>query len=319
MPFQVFADLGPIGFICTKVYEQLASRASALKATAPNATHMRFRLKAFGLHLLASASVLALVLGILYLGWYQWPGWYVAGVSSIVAVLIAVDLTLGPLMTFLVARSTKPHPVLMRDIGVIATVQLCALIYGSVSLWNGRPLYYAFSTSTLELIQAYGLNAHDLAVAREQHAALRPHWYSLPRWIWVPLPSDSQEAEKIVVAVTTGEGEDVTSMPQYFKPWQQGLSELRSQLKRVDDVPYFSKREKAALALRMRARGLDPTQSATMPMMGRGRPLLVVFDPAKLEIAAMIAPPDMHGPEFYRSVIQAYWKRLFVHQKTAHS
>jgi len=30
---------------------------------------MKFRLKAFGLHLLASASVLTLILGALYLGW----------------------------------------------------------------------------------------------------------------------------------------------------------------------------------------------------------------------------------------------------------
>lgn len=280
---------------------------------------MRFRLKAFGLHLLASASVLFIVLGTLYLGWYRWPGWYVAGVSSVVLVLIAVDLTLGPLMTFLVARSTKPRSVLMRDIGIIAAVQLCALIYGTVSLWNGRPLYYAFSTSTLQLVQGYDFNAQELAVAREQHAAIQPHWYSLPRWIWVPLPADPQEAEKIVVSVTTGGGDDVTSMPQYFKPWEQGLSDLRSQLKRVDDVPYFSKADKTALKQRMHVRGLDPTQMNAMPLMGRGRPLLVVFDPTKLEIVAIMAPPEMQRPKFYRSAVQSYWKRLFAHQKTAHS
>jgi hypothetical protein len=280
---------------------------------------MKFRLKVFGLHLLASASVLALVLGAFYLGWYHWPGWYVAGVSSVVLVLIAVDLTVGPLMTFLVAQSTKPRSVLMRDIAIIAAVQLCALIYGTVSLWSGRPLYYAFSTSMLQLVQGYDFNAQELAAARQQHVELQPHWYSLPRWIWVPLPQDPQEAQKIVVAVTTGAGDDVTSMPQYFKPWQQGLSELRSQLKRVDDVPYFSKADKTALKHRMGAQGLDPTQLNAMALMGRGRPLLVVFDPAKLEIVAMIAPPETHRPQFYRSFILAYWKKLFSHQKTAHS
>src|SRR5439155_1199948 len=36
---------------------------------------MRFRLKAFGLHLTGSACALTLILGGLYLGWYRWPRW----------------------------------------------------------------------------------------------------------------------------------------------------------------------------------------------------------------------------------------------------
>jgi len=271
---------------------------------------MRFRLKAFGLHLLVSASVLALVLGSLYLGWYRWPGWYLAGVSSVVAVLIAVDLTLGPLMTFIIARSTKPRSELARDIGIIAAVQLCALIYGTYSLWSGRPLFYAYSVGTLELVQGYDFNAHELTVAKEAHAALAPHWYSLPRWIFVPLPKDSKESERIVASALNG-GDDVTSMPQYFQPWEQGLPELRSQLKRVDDIRHFSKKEKVALSQRMRSLGIDPDQSNAMPLTGRGRPLLVVFDPAKLRILAMIAPPHSQRPEAYRSVVEVYWNKLF--------
>jgi hypothetical protein len=276
---------------------------------------MKHRLKVSGLHLLVSASVLALVLGSLYLGWYRWPGWYVAGVSGVVGVMIAVDVTLGPLMTFLVAQPTKPLPVLARDITVIAVVQLCALVYGTASLWSGRPLFYAFSVGTLELVQGYDFNAQQLAAARQQRAALMPHWYSLPRWIWAPLPKDSQEAGNIVESALKG-GDDVTSMPQYFKPWEQGLPELRSQLKRVDNVMYFTRKEKMALKQRMRALGLDPDQLNAMSLSGRGRPLLVVFDPAKLKILAMIAPPDIAHPWAHSSVVQGYWNKLFPAQKT---
>lgn len=264
---------------------------------------MRFRLKLFALHLLASASVLTLVLGLLYLGWYRWPGWYVAGVSSVVAVVVAVDLTLGPLMTFLVAQPTKPRPELARDIAIIATVQLCALVYGTYSLWSGRPLFYVYSVNTLEVVQAYDFNSHELAVARQQHAVIMPHWYSLPRWIWVPLPKDSKEAGKILATVLNG-GDDITSMPQYFKPWDQGLSDLRSQLRRVDDVLYFRREEKAALRQRMRALGMDPDQSNAISLSGRGRPLLVVFDRATLKIEAMLAAPETRQPAASHSLVQ---------------
>jgi hypothetical protein len=70
---------------------------------------MRFRLKTFGLHLLASAVVLTLVLGTLYLEWYRWPGWYLADVLHVVTVLAGVDLAVGPLLTFVIARSSKPR------------------------------------------------------------------------------------------------------------------------------------------------------------------------------------------------------------------
>ena len=257
---------------------------------------MRFRFKASGLHLLASAVALTLVLGTLYVGWYHWPGWYLADVWHVALVLAGVDVALGPLLTFvialtalpaLIARAEKPRRELARDIAVIATVQLIALIYGTVTLWDGRPLYYAFSEDMLELVQAYDIDPKELAVARKEKAVLVPHWYSLPQWIWAPLPEDSHERDRIVSSAIGG-GDDVISMPKYFKPWDEGLPALRQQLKKVDDVKYFSNAEKKALKLRMQAAGLAIDQSNSIALMGRERPLLAVFDLASLKIAAIL-------------------------------
>jgi len=164
-------------------------------------------------------------------------------------------------------------------------VQLCALTYGSVSLWNGRPLYYAFSEKILQLVQAYDIDAKEAEIGRRQNPGLAPHWYSLPRWIWAPLPQDADESRKIVVSAVTG-GDDVISMPRYFKPWADGLPSLRSRLKKVDDVAYFAKSEKKKLKEQMKAAGLPDDKLNTMPLTGRGHPLLAVFDPATLEITA---------------------------------
>ncbi len=250
---------------------------------------MKFRLKAFGLHLLGSASVLSLILGGLYLGWYHWPGWHLTDVTQVVTVMVGVDVVLGPLLTFIVASASKPRRVFMRDIAVIVVVQLVALIYGSMSLWNGRPLYYAYSEGVLQLVQAYDIDAEQLAVGRRQNPALAPHWYSLPRWIWAPLPQDSDARQTIVTSAITG-GDDVISMPQYFKPWEQGVPELRKQLKKMDDVAYFAPSEKKKLKERMRAAGFDTDQLNSMPLTGRGHPLLAVFDPASVKLAAIFSP-----------------------------
>ncbi|MDP9010294.1 MAG: hypothetical protein M3N91_16595 [Pseudomonadota bacterium] len=248
---------------------------------------MQFRLKAFALHLLSSATVLTLILGSLYLGWYRWPGWHLTDVTRVVFIMVCVDVVLGPTLTLIIANKNKPRRELVRDIGIIVAVQLGALIYGSVSLWSGRPLYYAFSESVLQLVQAYDIDPAEAETGRRQNPGLAPHWYSLPRWIWAPLPQNAEESEKIVASAVTG-GDDVISMPKYFKPWEDGLPSLRGQLKKVDDVAYFAKSEKTRLKERMKAAGLPDDQLITMPLTGRGHPLLAVFDPVTLKITATL-------------------------------
>lgn len=250
---------------------------------------MKFRFKAFGLHLLGSSVVLTLTLSILYLGWYHWPGWYLANVPPVIAVMAGVDVVLGPLLTLVIASSKKSRRKLSRDIAVIVSCQLIALSYGTLTLWQGRPLYYAFSVNCLSIVQAYEIDPQELDLARHQSAELAPHWYSVPRWIWAPLPQDAEEANKIVTAVFQG-GSDVTAMPRFYKRWEQGLPELRTQLQKVDEIKFFSRNEKAALKQRMRAAGLATDQPDAIALTGRGRPLLAVIDPASLKITAILKP-----------------------------
>jgi hypothetical protein len=274
------------GRLFRKLYFSETLWTITVRITGIRGTTMKFRLNAFGLHLLASTVVLTCVLGILYFGWYRWPGWYLADALKVLIVLASVDLAVGPLLTSVVAAPGKPWRILKRDIAIIATVQIIALIYGTVSLWNGRPLYYAFSENVLQLVQAYDIDAREGALGGQSNAELAPHWYSLPRWIWAPLPQDSNERDRIMRSAITG-GDDVVSMPQYFKRWEQGLPALRQQLKKVDDLGFFSRPDKTALKRRMRAAGWSPEQPNSLPFIGRGAPLLAVFDRTTLEIKAI--------------------------------
>lgn len=247
---------------------------------------MNFRLKTSGLHLLASTVALALIFGTLYFGWYRWPGWYLADVSHVVVVMAGVDVVVGPLLTLIVAAPRKPRRELRRDIMVIVAIQLFALIYGTLSVWNGRPLYYAFSENVLQVVQAYDIDPPEWDLARRQNSEFAPHWYNLPRWIWAPLPQDPAERNRIVASAIGG-GADVISMPRFFKRWEAGLPALRTQLKKLDDQRFFSGVEKKRLKERMQAAGLATDQADTIPMTGRGRPVLAVFDPAGMRITSI--------------------------------
>jgi hypothetical protein len=208
-----------------------------------------------------------------------------------VAVIVAgVDLTLGPLVTLIIANPAKPPRELARDIGVIVAVQLAALTYGSVTLWKGRPLYYTFSSDRLQLVQASDVGPDEIAIARKQNPDYAPHWYSMPRWIWAPLPSNADESEsaRIVRFVITGRAPDVIERPRYFKPWIQGLPSLRKQLKPVDQLTIFSTGQRERLKERMATLGFAKDQPITLFLTGHVLPLVVVFDLPTLQIKAII-------------------------------
>ena len=250
---------------------------------------MKFRLQAFGLHLSGSAIALTLVLGAFWLGWYRWPGWYLAGVLHVAGILVLVDLVLGPTLTLIVANPGKPRTELARDISIIVAVQLIALVYGSLTLWGGRPLYYAFSADRLQLVQASDLRPDDIAVARHENPALAPFWHSRPRWIWAPLPESPEEALRIANEALTG-GPDVIQVPRYFRPWEQGLPELRKHLQKLDEMPYFSPAEKRTLKSRLAQLGLPVDQANAMVLWGGSRRVLAVFDSRTLAVRALLEP-----------------------------
>jgi hypothetical protein len=248
---------------------------------------MKFRFKAFGLHLLGSASVLALVLGALYLGWYRWPGWYLTGGFKIAAMMTGFDVILGPLLTLVVANPAKPRRELARDIGIIIGVQILAAGYGASTLWQGRVLYYTFSQKYLQVVQASDLGDEQIALGRKLNPGLAPHWYSLPRWIYAPLPPDPKLQAQIMGSAISGD-DDVIQMPQHFLSWESGLPVLRKRLKRLDEVNLYSRQQKQRLKARMSQLGLPTDQPNAVPMMGKGVWMLAIFEPQAMTLQAFL-------------------------------
>jgi hypothetical protein len=239
---------------------------------------MKFRIKAFVTHLVASATVLGLALGTLYMGWYHWPGWYLSGVTAVIGVLAGVDLALGPLITLVIANPRKPSRELRRDLSVIIAIQFAALAYGTLQLWNGRPLYYVFSDNALSLVQAYDIEPEELALAERQNAPWRPHWYSLPRWVSAPAPAGFKPSDGVLIA-----------MPRVYQSWQSGLPALRRQLVEIGQSGFYTPPEKSRIEARMRAAGLSPETPNALPLTGRYRPLVAVFDVKTLALVAIIS------------------------------
>jgi hypothetical protein len=247
---------------------------------------MKFRFKALGWHFGASMIALLLILGTLYLGWYRWPGWYLSGLLSILPIIIAVDAVLGPLLTFIIASPSKPKSELARDIAVIVGVQLLALGYGAFTMWSGRPLYYAYSGNELSVVQASDLEPAEINLGRQTNPDFAPYWYSRPRWVYAPNPAAGSVPAKS--AQSLDDFSDSTETPSDMLPWSKGVADLRKKLQKVDDWKYFTGKQKEILKRRMAEQGYAVDAANTIPMTGKGAPLLAIFDTNSMTIRALL-------------------------------
>ena len=218
------------------------------------------------------------------MGWYRWPGWYLAGMLTILPIVVAVDAALGPLMTFIIANPSKPRTELGRDISVIAGVQILALVYGAFTLWSGRPLYYVYSGLQLSMVQASDIGPAEINLARQANPDLAPYWYSRPRWVYVPNSGNGKSTLE-QAAATRGISE---LTPSDMRPWSQGTADLRKSLKKMSAWEYFSVPQKAALKQRMAAQGYAVDAANTIPVIGKGPPLLAIVDTNTMTIQALL-------------------------------
>ncbi len=112
------------------------------------------RLRAAGIHLLASGLVAVLSAALVFLVWYPTPYDTLAGGAGLFLLIVSVDVILGPALTAVVTSPGKGRAELTRDLVVIVVVQLAAFGYGLSTLALARPVLLAFEVDRLRVVTA---------------------------------------------------------------------------------------------------------------------------------------------------------------------
>jgi len=98
------------------------------------------KLKATAVHLSMSVAVFIYLAYQIYYNWYPEPYFSIDGGWQGIRLVGAVDLVLGPFITFLIFDLRKPRKEIMFDLLVIVTIQIGALAYGVYTTYNQRPI-----------------------------------------------------------------------------------------------------------------------------------------------------------------------------------
>ncbi|MDO5103576.1 MAG: TfpX/TfpZ family type IV pilin accessory protein [Lautropia sp.] len=244
---------------------------------------LKARFKAAACHLGLSLSVAALVLLLVYGFWYEAPLAAVSGVGTILVLLLAVDVTLGPLLTFLVFNRAKKS--LPMDLAFIALIQVSALVYGLYTVEVGRPHYLVFVKDRFEAISRADLQAEDLAAAAEVVSA-RVNWFG-PSWVAVQAPDDEKVRQDVLIESALG-GRDLPHFPQWYQPMETQFAQMKARALPLTTLRQLNPDKLGELDERLAALKKDMEQVAYLPLKGAEADAAVLIDKADGKALGMV-------------------------------
>ena len=173
------------------------------------------RLHVGGIHLLLSLAVAASVTVLVFGFWF--PGAYreFAGGTHLLLLVMAVDVTLGPLLTFAVFDRRKGRSHLRRDVATIAVLQLAALSYGLYTVHQARPVALVFEQDRFRVIAAADVLEKELNDALPE---LRELPLNGPRMIAVRKATPGAERNQSLMTAVM-DGVDTSQRPSFWIPY----------------------------------------------------------------------------------------------------
>ena len=251
-----------------------------------NLSLLQSKLRAAGIHLLISALVASVILLLMFYVWYPNGYFDFLGGGKIFYLITAVDVCLGPLLTFVVYKVGKK--TLKFDLSVIGALQLAALLYGVHVMFAARPVFNVFAIDLFKVTLASELTDTDLLAAK------RPEWRSLsitgPIVVAALGPTDPKEREEIMFAAVAGK--DWNHFPKLYVDYQSQRDEVLKHAKPLSELRKKSSRNPAVIDHFIAKQSKPESSFVYLPIVYAYIVKTAVLDSSTAEFVAIIDATD---------------------------
>jgi len=242
------------------------------------------RWKASLIHLGISAMIALAVLTLMLLVWYPYPLFAAVGGQQVLMILLAVDVTLGPLITLTVFNTKKSRKELTIDLSTIAFLQIAALIYGMSVIFQARPAFVVYSINSFDLVTANMLKDEDLAKAKY------PDYRSLPLtgpiYVYTEMPTDIQERNE--VTLSTFSGKDLPQFPKYYQPFAERMKDVAATARYLTELKLFKPDLTARIDAAVRDLGRKEAELAYIPLRAKHQDMTVLVEKSSGKILTIL-------------------------------
>ncbi len=244
------------------------------------------RTRAAGVHLCANLAVALALMLVVTQVWYPAPLFDLAKGREIFLLLIACDVVLGPVMTAIVFDITKPRSGLVRDVAIIAVIQLAALGYGLDTLVSARPAYVVYNAGQFNVPLANELIS---SVTDKTPRPVPAPWWG-PRLVGSRMPEDHEERTRLMFSSVLGQG-DVYQIPRYFVAYDDVRADVIGHARDLDQIARELRVDPARVRRAMTPFDKSAATYGILPLVIRNTTGLAVVDRKSGDLLAILALP----------------------------
>jgi hypothetical protein len=243
----------------------------------------KVRLRAAAIHLGISALVAAAAAWLVFAVWYPYPYREISGGRELFTLIVVVDVILGPLMTLIIFNRTKPRTELVRDLAVVALIQLAGLGYGLWSVYAARPVHLVFEFDRFRAV-------HAVDVPEELLPRAAGGLGVLPRTgptLLAVRPFHSQQ-ERIDATVAAVQGLQVGARPEFWQPYEAAHARVVAAARPASQLKERFPAKAKEIAEAVEATALPVDQLAYLPLIARRSVWTVLLNGKTGEILGFI-------------------------------
>ncbi len=220
-------------------------------------------------HLAVSAAVVGAVLAVVLLAWYPHPYFQALGTWTVVKVLIGVDLVLGPLLTFIVFKPKKR--TLVFDLSVIAAVQIAALVYGTMIVFQERPYFTVWSVDRFEIVASRDIDFNEIP---DPELAVKP--LLGPRLVVASMPEDEKTRTQLISDIVNGRRPDIHFSPVFWQRFEDGAGQVSAAARPLSELRAARAEAAGAIDRIVSRHGDNEGALGFVPLSGKGRALAMI-------------------------------------------
>lgn len=254
---------------------------------------LKSKLQASAIHLAISALVAGAAAVLVFLIWYPPPLATMQGVDALVILMVAVDVVLGPLLTFVVFQPGKRS--LRLDLAVIGLLQAGALLYGLHVIYLGRPALIVFNVDRFDVVTAADVDADSYRRSLAQGQPPLPHFG--PAWRAAFAPTEVEARNALIFSTLNG-GPDLPQRPDLQRAYPAAQRIVGRQLLPLEWLRNANALSDADWRALLAACGPRPVEDlGYLPLIAKARDGVVIASRDGTVIGIRLLKPALHaGP-----------------------
>ena len=178
------------------------------------------KLKASLIHLSLSILLVILIIGSVLFMLFPKIFIDVTDFKEVAAIIVSVDLILGPLLTFVVFNPEKAKRLIYFDFAVIGAIQLSALVYGAFALYQIHPVYITFNIDRFTIVTARDAEPEKAVIDEYRVSKL-----TAGKLAFAKMPDDTEKQNELLFSVADG-GEDLEKMEEYYVSIENNIADI---------------------------------------------------------------------------------------------